>query len=324
MPRQARLDAPGTLHHIMIRGIEKQKIVDDRKDRQDFIDYMGQTALENDIKIFAFALMTNHAHILLKSGKPGLSKYMRRFLTRYAGAYNRRHNRHGYLFQNRYKSLVCEEDTYFQELVRYIHLNPLRAGLVKTLSELDSYAFCGHSCLMGNRNYEWQDWNYVLKCFGKTTEEAKKAYRLYMKEGLSQGNRPELVGGRMVRSSGKWSSEKSHRSDLKKGKKDLRILGSSAFVERVIKEADEKVKHHLPANKLLEKIPKMIAEFCRAQGVGLQELRSGSRRGNLPEVRQEIALRLIREHGITLAEAGRQLGLTMSAVSKMVSRSELR
>ncbi|RPI73330.1 MAG: hypothetical protein EHM45_20885 [Desulfobacteraceae bacterium] len=84
------------------------------------------------------------------------------------------------------------------------------------------------------------------------------------------------------------------------------------------------MKHHLPANKLLEKIPKMIEEFCRAQGVGIQELRSGSRRGNLSQVRQDIALQLIKEHGITLAEAGRQLGLTMSAVSKMVSRSELR
>jgi REP element-mobilizing transposase RayT len=133
MPRQARLDAPGTLHHVMIRGIEKGKIVDDRQDRQTFLDYMGQTALENDVKIYAFALMTNHAHILLKSGKAGISKYMRRFLTRYAMAYNRRHQRHGYLFQNRYKSIICEEDAYFQELVRYIHLNPLRANLVHSL-----------------------------------------------------------------------------------------------------------------------------------------------------------------------------------------------
>jgi hypothetical protein len=247
---------------------------------------------------------------------------MRRFLTRYAMAYNRRHNRHGYLFQNRYKSIVCEEDTYFQELVRYIHLNPLRSGQVKTLSELDNYAFCGHSCLMGDRNYEWQDWNYVLRWFGKKTEEAKSAYRQYIKEGQAQGNRLELVGGRLVRSSGKWSSEKSHRSGLTKEKRDQRILGSGDFVERVIKETDEKIKYHLPTNGTLERIPKIIEGICRSEGIGIQELRSGSRRGNLSKVRQDIAIRLIKEYGITLAEVGRQLGLTMSAVSKMMSRKE--
>ena len=122
MPRQARLDAPGTLHHVILRGIEKKKIVDDRHDRKTFIEFMGQTALENDIKIYAWALMTNHAHILLKSGKKGLSQYMRRFLTRYAMAYNRRHKRHGYLFQNRFKSIVCEEDAYF---AYSSHIRPL-------------------------------------------------------------------------------------------------------------------------------------------------------------------------------------------------------
>jgi REP element-mobilizing transposase RayT len=125
MARQARLDAPGTFHHVIIRGIETKKIADDPQDKREFIDRMGQIALDNDIKIYAWALMSNHAHILLKSGKKGLSKYMRRFLTSYAMAYNRRHNRHGYLFQNRFKSIVGEEDVYFQELVRYIHLNPI-------------------------------------------------------------------------------------------------------------------------------------------------------------------------------------------------------
>ena len=100
----------------------------------------------------------------------------------------------------------------------------------------------------------------------------KNAYRQYMKEGLSQGNRPELVGGRLIRSSDKWSSKISHRSGLKKEKKDPRILGNGDFVERVIKEADEKIKHHLPTKKVLEKVPKIIAEICRSAGIGIQEL----------------------------------------------------
>jgi REP element-mobilizing transposase RayT len=104
MPRQARLDAPGTLHHVIVRGIEKRKIVDDRADRDNFVSRMGQIASETDTVIYAWALMTNHVHILLRSGQCGLSKFMRRFLTGYAITYNRRHYRHGHLFQNRYPS----------------------------------------------------------------------------------------------------------------------------------------------------------------------------------------------------------------------------
>ena len=86
MPRQARLDVPGTLHHVIIRGIEKRKIVDDPNDQNTFVERMGQIALDTHTKIYAWALMTNHAHILLKSGQQGLSKFMHRFLTGYVNA----------------------------------------------------------------------------------------------------------------------------------------------------------------------------------------------------------------------------------------------
>ena len=139
MPRQARLDAPGTLHHIIIRGIERRRIVADDTDRKRFVDRLGKLSAEMEMQVYAWALMTNHAHILLKSGHGGVSAFMRKLLTGYAVNYNIRHKRHGHLFQNRYKSIVCEADTYFKELVRYIHLNPLRAGLVDTMKKLDWY-----------------------------------------------------------------------------------------------------------------------------------------------------------------------------------------
>jgi len=102
MPRQARLDAPGTLHHVIIRGIEKRKIVDNEEDRKLFVDRMGALAEETGTEIYGWALLTNYAHILLHSGLGGLPKYMRRFLTGYALNYNRRHRRYGHVFQNRY------------------------------------------------------------------------------------------------------------------------------------------------------------------------------------------------------------------------------
>jgi len=139
MPRGPRLDAPGTLHHVMVRGIDKQAIFIDDRDRNNFVSRLASLVKATESPVYAWALMPNHVHILLKSGPNGLPKLMRRLLTGYAVSYNKRHRRHGHLFENRYKSIVCEEDVYFKELVRYIHLNPLRAGLVESLSKLDRY-----------------------------------------------------------------------------------------------------------------------------------------------------------------------------------------
>ena len=106
---------------------------------------------------------------------------MRKLLTGYAISYNRRHRRHGHLFQNRYKSIICEEDAYFTELVRYIHLNPLRAGIVESLSQLDCHRWCGHAVVLARRKAPWQDRDYVLKWFGRIEGPAKRAYRAFVK-----------------------------------------------------------------------------------------------------------------------------------------------
>jgi REP element-mobilizing transposase RayT len=322
MPRQARLDAPGTLHHVILRGIERRRIVDDRADQEAFIERMGQSALETGIMIYAWSLLPNHAHILLKSGQAGLSHYMRRFLTGYAITYNRRHNRYGHLFQNRFKSIVCDEDVYFKELVRYIHLNPLRAKLVKDLRELDRYPLSGHRCLMGKRDYEWQDRKYVISWFGKRDKEARKAYRDYMREGINQGNRPELVGGGLIRSLGGWSVVSSLRKDKEKLLTDERVLGSGEFAEKIIREADEKVIYQFSRTSLQLKVRGLIEEVCAREGVAVHELRSGSRRGKLPSLRSAIVIRLVKDYGIPLAEIGRQVGISTSAVSKIMSRNE--
>ena len=155
MPRQARLDSPGTLHHVIVRGIERKEIVQNTSDRKNMVSRLGDLVEETKTNIYAWSLMSNHMHILLKSGLEGLSHFMRRLLTGYAITYNIRHKRHGHVFQNRYKSIICDEDAYFQELVRYIHLNPLRAQMVKTLFDLDRYPWCGHSAVMGKRKWEW-------------------------------------------------------------------------------------------------------------------------------------------------------------------------
>jgi len=130
MPRKARIDAPGALHHIIVRGIDRRSIFIDDADRDDFLDRLGGRLSDSKTPCFAWALMTNHLHLLLRTGAAPIATVMRRLLTGYAVSFNLRHHRHGHLFQNRYKSILCQEDPYLLELVRYIHLNPLQAGIV--------------------------------------------------------------------------------------------------------------------------------------------------------------------------------------------------
>jgi putative transposase len=323
MPRQPRLDSPGTLHHVIVRGIEKRSIVDDDRDRGEFVSRMGEAASDTETKIHAWALLTNHGHILLHSGTKGLPGFMRRFLTGYAITYNIRHKRHGHLFQNRYKSIVCDEDGYFKELVRYIHLNPLRAGLVKDLSELDRYPWCGHSVLMGRRKYPWQERDYVLSWFGSKEGEAKRAYREYVKEGISEGKRPDLVGGGLIRSMGGWSEVLSLRRDQERALCDERVLGRGEFVEGLIREADDRLKQRLSGEARRRAAHGLIREFCERDGESVEELKAGSRRGGIPQLRRQLVLELVHELGVTLAEAGRQLGVSTSAVSKILNRGRI-
>jgi len=322
MPRSARLDSPGTLHHVIIRGIERRRIVDDDMDRQFFVDRLGKLSTALETPVYAWALMKNHAHILLRSGNAGLSEFMRKLLTGYAITYNRRHHRHGHLFQNRYKSIVCEEDTYFKELVRYIHLNPLRAGLVETLSKLNWYRWSGHSVVMGRRKSIWQARDYVLRCFGDTGKTARDNYRAYVKKGVGQGKQTHLVGGGLIRSAGGWSEVKALRRIGDRQVSDERILGKSDFVEKIIKKEDLERKYRLSGTERLNKIIQLIKETCKKRSVSIEALQGGSRLHEVSKLRSELALTMINDHGLSLAESARQLGVSTSAIAQILRRKK--
>ncbi len=321
MPRRARLDAPGTLHHVIVRGIERRRIVNDVSDRKNFVKRLGELSAGTKTSIYAWALLTNHAHILLRSAEIGLAGFMRRLLTGYAITYNRRHRRWGHLFQNRYKSIICDEDAYFTELVRYIHLNPLRAKLIKSLAQLDRYRWSGHGVLMGKVKNDWQNRDYVLKWFGKKQGEAKSAYRNYVKKGIDQGRRPELVGGGLIRSLGGWSAVKAMRRSGERELSDDRILGSGEFVEQIIKEAQGKIIYQLPVKEHPQKIDEFITKICKNEKVSVEELKAGRRHQEASRVRARIAIGLVKTQGVALAEVARRLGVSTSAISKIIKRA---
>jgi REP element-mobilizing transposase RayT len=307
---------------VIVRGIERNKIVTDDQDRHNFISRLGALAKDTDTTIYAWALMSNHAHILLRSGAAGLPTFMRRLLSGYATSFNRRHRRYGHLFQNRYKSIVCEEDPYFRELVRYIHLNPLRAKLVDSVDKLERYKWCGHAVVLGRRSNDWQDRDYVLQWFGNKEGEARKAYREFVKEGVDQGHRPDLVGGGLVRSMGGWSVVKAMRRLGDRGKGDERILGSGQFVEQLLEEAGQKIKHQIPTHDLIDRAKKDIRAACQKEDIEVAALRSTSRRRSVSRLRAHLALKLVNELGLSLAETARQLGVSTSAIAQILRRNQ--
>jgi len=320
MPRSARLDYPGTLHHVIFRGIDGSVIVADNADRQDFVNRMSRLAEATETVIYAWALMTNHVHLLLRSGKGGLPLYMRKLLSGYAQHYNRRHHRSGHLFQNRYKSIICEEEPYFQKLVAYIHLNPLRAGLVTSLNELDRYPWCGHGIIVNSQQNLWQNRDYVLQSFGLTERTARENYQAFIENEVLKGKQDELVGGGLIRSQGGWSGVQSKRKQGAKALGDDRILGSSDFVLSILDEAEEHVRNQMPMVEIMQHVHKDIQHACDQYGITVSQFQSGGRIKPLPALRKELALKFVNEYGLSLAETARQFGVTTSGVYQLLNK----
>lgn len=318
MPRQARLDVPGALHHIMVRGIDKSNIFRDDEDKSRFLERLGQTVSEGKCTIYAWVLMDNHVHILFKSGKDGISAVMRKLLTWYAQYFNRKHRRTGHLFENRYKSILCDEDNYLLALIRYIHLNPIRAKIVTTIEQLNRYSWSGHRTLIGKAKHPWMDVDHALSEFGTTRRKAVNEYQRFMQEGLSQGRLPELTGGGLIRSKGGWSQVLSARRSGRKEEFDERILGNGDFVNAILKEAEEKTTRQLKLRRSGKTIDKIIEEECRKERISASELKGGGRRRKVSTLRATIAKRGLDELGLSMAEIARHVGVTTSSIAKMI------
>ena len=323
MPRLARIDAPGVLHHVMIRGIERRKIFRNDKDRDDLLERLSVLLPETGTSCYAWALMSNHAHFLFRSGEAGISSLMGRLLTGYVISFNRRHGRHGQLFQNRYKSVVCQEDSYLTELVRYIHLNPLRAKIVDSIQELEKYPYCGHSVLMDRQKREWQDDRYVLRFFNRIYKKARKNYSEYVKAGVALGRRQDLVGGGLIRSLGGWTEiRKSRLSKKDRLKSDDRILGDSDFVSRILEQAEEKFERGYELRISGYDIAKVIERVLELYDIEKDDLYSGSRRRPIPDAKALLCYWAVRELGYNGVDMSKELGLTPQAVSFAVTRGE--
>jgi len=351
MPRQARLDAPGILQHVMARGIERRKIFKDDNDRSSFLERLALILEKTQTQCYAWALIPNHFHLLLRTGPFPLSTVMRRLMTGYAVTFNHRHRRAGHLFQNRYKSVVCEEDPYLLELIRYIHLNPLRAKLVGDLKALDKYPWAGHSAILGRRKNplilpitkdsnkasdevnsksEIRNPKSEISLAHKTTMDvllhfadkiniARRRYRQFVKNGIEQGRRPELQGGGLVRSAGGNKVGLLGRKKEEREKGDERILGSGDFVVQALKAVNElherSIRHRIFLDELIKRVSK-------DRKIDTKDLISSKRNQKISKTRAIISYLAAIELRYSGAKIASALRLSEKSVSRCVERGK--
>jgi putative transposase len=208
------------------------------------------------------------------------------------------------------------------ELVRYIHLNLLRAGMVEGLGELNRSPWSGHSALMGYQRRDWQDIEYVLSYFGKQDGRRRK-YLRFVEDGIKNGRRPELVGGGLIRSMGGWSEVLALRKRGEKQASDGRILGDGEFVERVLEEWDETGRANLRVGKARRNLSILTQEVTENWGVTVEELRSGSRRWVILKAREDFAQVAVKGLGYSGAEVARYLGVSGSCITRIVAERQL-
>jgi putative transposase len=316
MPRQPRLNISGLVHHVMGRGIEGCDIYRDDDDREGFLKRLADgVSKPGGPRLYAWALMPNHFHLLLRSGEELLSTTMRRLMTGHAVTYNLLHKRQGHLFQNRYKSIVVEEEPYFLELVRYIHLNPVRSGIVKDPEELAKYRYTGHSVIMGQRDYDAQDVDAVLTRFSDKRKISLAGYSGFVAAGLNQGRRDELLGGGLIRSIGGIAAMVA-RGPEERELSDERILGSGDFVESVLRDSDNS---SVSGKYSIDDILKEVSE---KSGISREQILGQSRNRRVSSARKQFFFIAHERAGATLSLLGRLTGRSHVAVKMAIEEAK--
>ena len=323
MPRLARIDTPGMLHHIIIRGMNDCMIFKDDSDRDNLLERLAVLLPETRTACYAWAFLPDHAHFLMRSGPEGISRLMQRLLTGYARFFNRRHRQKGALFQKRYKSFVCQEDVYFKELIRYIHLNPVRRKLIKDIKTLNKFPYSGHATLMGAHARPWQDTRFVLSGFGKSISESRKHYLTYVEAGFGQHRKTALTGGGLVRSAGGWAEVRKLRNNGNNHLRgDERILGDSHFVETILAKTNGKLNgnnHHKPNGAEFRKIEQQVVE---RYGIQRDLIYARGRRRAQVEARSLLCYLAVRDLGFSRTDLAKRLGMSQPAVGYAVDRGK--
>ena len=306
----------------MGRGLERRRILAEDTDKQDFIDRLENGLSETGSQCLAWAMMDNHYHLLIRVGKTPLPVLMRKLLGGYATAYNRRHKRVGYVFQNRYKSILCDEESYLLELVRYIHLNPVRARIINSVFELDRYPWTGHTVLLGNQKRDWQCTNTVLARFSQHTTLARSAYRQFMEKGLAKPGEADYGGGGVIRSYGGWENLDRACAEHERKIGDERILGDSDFVEQALRQDALQIEARLARVRDGWNLETLVQSVCAYFQVDIEQVTQKGRRNNLSFAKAVICHLGTQELRLSTTVIAARLKMGQSSVSMSGKRGQ--
>ena len=288
MPRPPRLHVPGGFYHVILRGNHREALFGCEADRDRLNEIVAEVLEQQHARLHAFCWMTNHLHALLQIGDQPLGGVMQRIARRYSRYRHRQLRTTGHLFERRYKAWLVDADSYFLTLLRYIHLNPLKAGMV---SRADDYPWSSHRAYTGQARIAWLTVDFGLSLFGSTEESARRQYCSFMAQ-------PSYASEDRI-------FEDTHPEDS-------RVLGSDRFIESLVLQSF-KPRSSVSLNELAEGI-------CTEHEVSTQLVRSSSRQRKLSAVRIAIAVRAIEERIATLVEVAAFLNREPASLSELLSR----
>ena len=293
MARKPRIHVPGGVYHVILRGNGGQDIFFCNEDRYRLYLLVQEGVIRFGYRVHGFCLMTNHLHMTVQVGEIPLSRCIQNLAFRYTRWINRQQKRVGHLFQGRYQAVLIDRDSYLLELVRYIHLNPVRAGMVDGPGD---YPWSGHKAYLGEEVIPWLTTEWVLGQFTRRLGEARQRYGAFVQEGIREGYREEL-----------------HR-----GSEDPRIVGDVGFAEKVLSELDQWVG-------AVPTLDRIVRSVCAAYGLEEDELKA-SRQGRRASEARALVGWLAMEFGCSsLSEVGRcfdrDVGTMSSAVRRLIDRA---
>jgi REP element-mobilizing transposase RayT len=293
MPRKPRLHYPGAVYHVILRGNSGQDVFFDAGDRTRFFLLLQESVERFGYRLHAFCLMTTHTHLLIQVGDISLSRIMQNIGFRYTQFINRKYQRTCHLFQGRYKALLINADGYLLELIRYVHLNPVRAGMVRLP---DEYPWSSHPCYAGDLpRPPWLCMDWALEQFAQTPETATRGYRAFIEDGLGEG----------------------HRKDFHQGNFEGRVLGDDAFIDQALVHAAEKRAVALNLDQVIESV-------CSAYQLTAAELCRAGKAQPAAEARALVALLVRNCATLSLAELAEFLKRDLSGLSQAARRIEPR
>jgi putative transposase len=317
MPHICRLDFPGTLHHVMSHCVEGCLGLAEDRARIDFLDRLRTLVEQGQLRLHAWALMSNHYHLIAEPLEKTLSVSLQKLLTGFASAFNSRNSRRGHVFDARFRSILVEKESYFLKLLAYVHLNPLRAGAVGSLDELNDYPWTGHATMIGRTDCPWFSTELVASMLASSGGSWKESYLDLLKSNLGEES-PSMDSGNF-RIGPEGLSEIGSRTYPASNKRSIRVLGSKQFAleqyeqYRALRGAG--LRERRTQHELLESV---LHEVAKEFQVSSALIRSGGRGETLSAARRHLIRRLILSNGFTQTDIASFLNISQSAISQII------